>query len=80
MKKKAHELVISPDVDTESIGQFLKAARTSAGMVQTAVAEQMGIAQNVVARIEAGSGQATLATIARFGKALGLRCVLRLEP
>ena len=80
MKKKPHDPVVTPGLDKERIGQFLKSARTEAGMVQTAVAEKMGIAQNVVARIEAGTSQSTLETMARFAKAIGLRCIVRLEP
>ncbi len=79
MKKRALELQVTADTSKEEIGRFLKSARTSVSRVQTEVAAKMGIAQNAVARLEAGHVQPTLQTMARFARALGLRCVIRFE-
>lgn len=48
-------------------------ARRKARLTQTQIAERMGIAQSNVARLEAGQGNPTWATIFKYALASGLR-------
>ena len=56
-----------------SPGQILKAARLAAGLTQSELADQMGVEQAQVSRMEAGKGEATVKAWIRAMRSLGLR-------
>ena len=63
----------------ETIGD-LKRARQSQGLSLQQVAERMGTDRSNVHRLERGFGNPTVATLARYAKAIGRRMVIKLEP
>lgn len=63
----------------QTIGD-LKRARQSLGLTLQEVAERMGTDRSNVHRLERGSGNPTIATLARYAKAIGKRLVITLEP
>jgi ribosome-binding protein aMBF1 (putative translation factor) len=63
----------------EAIGD-LKRARQSQGLSLQEVAERMGTDRSNVHRLERGSGNPTVATVARYAMAIGRRMVITLEP
>jgi len=69
-----HELAIA-----QTIGD-LKQARQSQGMSLQEVAERMGTDRSNVHRLEQGTGNPTIATLARYANAIGRRMVITLEP
>lgn len=62
-----------------SIADFLKDARTSAGLSQRELARKARTAQSVVARIELGETSPTWDTLTRLVRASGHRFVSSLE-
>ena len=63
----------------QTIGD-LKRARQSQGLSLQEVAERMGTDRSNVHRLERGSGNPTVATLARYAQAIGRRMVITLEP
>ena len=63
----------------QTIGD-LKRARQSQGLTLQEVAERMGTDRSNVHRLERGSGNPTVATLARYAEAVGKRIVITLEP
>jgi len=63
----------------QTIGD-LKRIRQSQGLSLQEVAERMGADRSNVHRLERGSGNPTVATLARYAKAIGRRMVITLEP
>ena len=63
----------------QTIGD-LKRARQSQGLSLQEVAERMGTDRSNVHRLERGSGNPTVATLARYATAVGRRMVITLEP
>ena len=57
----------------------LKRARQSQGLSLQEVAERMGTDRSNVHRLERSSGNPTVATLARYAKAIGKRMVITLE-
>ncbi len=53
------------------IGEEVRRLREAAGLSQRELAERMGSSQSVVARLEAGGVEPTLATLDRVAAALG---------
>lgn len=53
------------------IGQEVRRLREGAGLSQRQLAEKMGSTQSVIARLEAGGVEPTLATLDRVAAALG---------
>lgn len=58
----------------------LKRARQSQSLSLQEVAERMGTDRSKVHRLERGSGNRTVATLARYAEAVGKRMVITLEP
>jgi ribosome-binding protein aMBF1 (putative translation factor) len=58
----------------------LKRARQSLGLSLQEVAERMGTDRSNVHRLERGSGNPTVATLARYAQAIGSKMVITLEP
>lgn len=54
-------------------GQLVYELRTAAGLTQRALAERMGTTASVVNRLEQGGSAATLTTVSRLARALGVR-------
>ena len=63
----------------QAIGD-LKLARQAQGLSLQEVAERMGTDRANVHRLEQGSGNPTVATVARYAQAVGSRMVITLEP
>jgi ribosome-binding protein aMBF1 (putative translation factor) len=64
-----------------TLGQELASRRQALGLSQTEVAARMGTSQSAVARLESGSGDLRLSTVARYAAAVGWDLELRLgEP
>lgn len=61
-----------------SIALELIRARASAGLTQGEVAERMGTAQSVIARLERGAVKPSLRTLERYARATGTRPVVKL--
>jgi ribosome-binding protein aMBF1 (putative translation factor) len=58
----------------------LKRARQAQGLTLQEVAERMGTDRSNVHRLEQGTGNPTVATLARYAQAIGSRMVITLEP
>lgn len=78
---------IDPRLDTEisdedelDLADVLVAARKRAGMTQKQVAEAMGTAKTVIARLESGHSHPTTTTLRRFARATHTRLRIDLEP
>jgi HTH-type transcriptional regulator/antitoxin HipB len=54
------------------IGEEVRRLRTQRGLSQQELAERMGVAQSVVARLEAGGVEPRLSTLDRVAQALGV--------
>lgn len=67
---------LAPEYET---AKELIAARTSAGLTQSEVAERMGTTQSVIARLESGKAAPSLRSVQRYAEAVGARAVLRIE-
>lgn len=67
----------------DALGELLR-ARQAAGMTQSDVAEQMGVAQSSVARMESSLGSRkhapSLATLRRYADAVGCNLHITLQP
>lgn len=62
----------------QAIGD-LKQARQSLGLSLQEVAERMGTDRSNVHRLERGTGNPTVATLARYAQAIGKRMLITLE-
>lgn len=58
----------------------LFAARSSAGLTQSDIAQRMGTASSVIARLEGGKRIPSMRTVQRYGQAVKTRAVVRLGP
>lgn len=67
--RRAHEL-----------GEAIRARRQEVGLSQRELAERMGTAQSVVARLEAGAVTPTLGTLDRVADALGTELLVEFRP
>lgn len=65
--------------DEFAVARALIEARTKAKLTQTEVAERMETSQAAVARLEAGSGNPSLATLKRYAEATGSHLKIELE-
>ena len=65
--------------NTELAGNLLRLARTKAGLTQSALAEQAGVAQSLISAYETGRRQPTLPTLLRLLAAAGFELRTRLE-
>lgn len=54
--------------------------RKAAGLRQEELAERLGMGQSAVSRLERGTGDIGLATIARYAAAIGVRPVIAFAP
>jgi ribosome-binding protein aMBF1 (putative translation factor) len=63
----------------QTIGD-LKRTRQAQGLSLQDVAERMGTDRSNVHRLEQGTGNPTVATLARYAQAVGTRMVITLEP
>jgi transcriptional regulator with XRE-family HTH domain len=54
-------------------------ARMRAGLTQAALAARMGTRQTAIARLEAGRGSPSVATLKKWAAATGSRLVVRLD-
>jgi transcriptional regulator with XRE-family HTH domain len=61
-------------------GALIRDARSRAGLTQAELARRIGTSQPVVARLESGSANPTLATLERALNATGHRLRLSAEP
>ncbi|MGZ5412012.1 MAG: helix-turn-helix domain-containing protein, partial [Solirubrobacterales bacterium] len=55
----------------DTIGELVAKARASEGLTQAQLARRMGTTQSAVARLEAGQGNPTLATVEKALRACG---------
>jgi predicted transcriptional regulator len=61
------------------IARALIKARSAANLTQAEVAVKMSTSQAAVARLEAGSGNPSMATLKRYAKATGTHLKIQLE-
>ncbi|MDQ8206161.1 helix-turn-helix transcriptional regulator [Coraliomargarita algicola] len=66
--------------DEFSVARALIDARTKAKLTQSEVAARMETSQAAVARLEAGRGNPSLATLKRYANATGSHLKIALEP
>lgn len=59
------------DEELKAIGKRVREARDIVHITQTALADEIGISQNYVSRLEGGDRQASLAVLVRIAEALG---------
>jgi ribosome-binding protein aMBF1 (putative translation factor) len=64
----------------EQIALLVAAYRAEHGLTQTALARELGMQQSAVARLEAGTHQPSLATLARLSTVLGIHLNLDITP
>lgn len=62
------------------IGEDVRRLRTERGLSQQELAERMGVAQSVVARLEAGGVEPRLSTLDRVAQALGVELEVHFQP
>src|SRR6266508_3020216 len=58
------------------VGREVRRQREAAGLTQRQLADRAGMTQSVIARLEAGGAEPTLATLARVARALGLELTI----
>ena len=61
-------------------GVLLQAARISAGLSQDEIAARCGTSQSAIARLEGGTGNATVSTLVRSAAAAGYTISIALVP
>jgi transcriptional regulator with XRE-family HTH domain len=64
----------------EQIALLLTTYRVEHGLTQTGLAELLGMHQPAIARLEAGTREPWLATLARLSSALGIRLDVHIAP
>lgn len=64
----------------EQVALLLATYRAEHGLSQTALAKVLGMHQPAIARLEAGSHEPTLATLARLSSALGVSLDVHIAP
>jgi ribosome-binding protein aMBF1 (putative translation factor) len=69
----AFAAMVDQALRTREVIRELTRARIDQGLSQTLVAARMGSSQSVVARIEQGSRDVRLSTLARYASAVGRR-------
>jgi transcriptional regulator with XRE-family HTH domain len=62
------------------LGENVRTCRLRAGISQEELAARMGVEQGYISRLEAGSRNPTIVTLAEAAKALGVRPAALLEP
>jgi predicted transcriptional regulator len=65
--------------DEFDLARELIAARVRAGLTQAQVAERMGTAQSVVARLESGAQMPSVNTLLKFAAATRSRAIIKLR-
>ncbi len=58
------------------VGREVRRQREAAGLTQRQLADRAGMTQSVIARLEAGGAEPTLATLDRVARALGLELTI----
>jgi ribosome-binding protein aMBF1 (putative translation factor) len=61
------------------IGREVRRQREAAGLTRRQLADRAGMTQSVIARLEAGGTEPTLATSDRVAKALGLQLTIAFQ-
>jgi DNA-binding XRE family transcriptional regulator len=64
----------------EQVSLLVTTYRVEHGLTQTGLARLLGMQQPAVARMEAGSHEPSLATLARLSSALGINISLHIAP
>lgn len=72
MQYTAHETMNPTDLLFQRVAETLRAARHERGLSQQALADAADVSRRMVAAIEAGNSNASLATLDRLAHALGL--------
>jgi transcriptional regulator with XRE-family HTH domain len=62
------------------IGEEVRRLRSERGLSQQELAERMGVAQSVVARLEAGGVEPRVSTLDRVAQALGVELAIHFQP
>jgi ribosome-binding protein aMBF1 (putative translation factor) len=61
------------------VGREVRRQREAAGLTQQRLADRAGMTQSVIARLEAGGTEPTLATLDRVDRALGLELTIAFQ-
>ena len=81
LKNKSFREAYEHYYDTLEIGLQIRALRESAGFTQKKLAENLGVSQQVIARLENGdANNPTVSTLERIAKATGHRLRFKFEP
>jgi ribosome-binding protein aMBF1 (putative translation factor) len=64
----------------EQVALLVTTYRVEHGLTQTGLAELLGMHQPAIARLEAGTHEPSLATLARLSSALGIRLDVHIAP
>ena len=64
----------------EQVALLLTSYRVEHGLTQTGLAELLGMHQPAIARLEAGSNEPSLTTLARLSSALGISLDVPIAP
>jgi DNA-binding XRE family transcriptional regulator len=79
LKDSAYQSAYEALEDEFSVSRALIKARSQANLTQSELAARMSTSQAAVARLEAGKGNPSLATLKRYAKATGSRLKIELE-
>ncbi len=79
LKDSAYQSAYDALEDEFAVSRALIKARSEANLTQTELAVRMSTSQAAIARLEAGKGNPSLATLKRYAKATGSHLKIELE-
>jgi ribosome-binding protein aMBF1 (putative translation factor) len=81
---ESHDPEVAKELERTSVAEqvalLVTTYRVEKALTQTGLAELLGMHQSAIARLEAGTHEPSLATLARLSSALGIRLDVHIAP